>query len=270
MRWLLGAFSEPLPYRAALYFLIGLPLGVFDFTLMVTGLSLGLGLTVTIIGIPVLVGSLLVARAQATVERRLAVSLIDSPIPTVKRMIAPATGAFWPRLRSLITERRTWNEVAYLLLRLPMGVADFVFITTLLALIASGVVQPILVSLGVESQIGTWEIDTIAEALAFVPVSLVFLLVAPRLIIGWSGLSRRFASSLLGTVSSKEFDREVKIVLTGSDAADAFDIHRKLETRLGRGSFLTATRLQASLLRLCDSNEVEVQYDGDAAVYSLR
>ena len=101
------------------------------------------------------------------------------------------------------------------------------------------------------------------------PVSLVFILVAPRLIIGWSGLSRRFASNLLGTLSSAEFEREVKIVLAGRDTADAFDIHRDLENRIGRGPFLSATRVQAALLRLRASDEVIVQYDGDEPVYSL-
>jgi hypothetical protein len=90
------------------------------------------------------------------------------------------------------------------------------------------------------------------------PVSLVFILVARRLIIGWSGISRPFASRFLGTLCGAEIEREVKIVLAERDTADAFDIHRDLEDRIGRGPFLSATRVQAALLRLRASEEVIV------------
>ncbi len=51
------------------YVLIGFPLGIVAFVLMVTGLSLGGGLLITLLGIPVLVATLFAARGLAEVER---------------------------------------------------------------------------------------------------------------------------------------------------------------------------------------------------------
>src|SRR5262249_28158671 len=75
MRWLLGAYADRRTYRAAAYFLLGLPLGILEFVLLVTGLSLGLGLLITLLGIPVLLATLLLARTLASFERQLASSL---------------------------------------------------------------------------------------------------------------------------------------------------------------------------------------------------
>ncbi|HZD16503.1 MAG TPA: sensor domain-containing protein, partial [Actinomycetota bacterium] len=66
MRWLLAPYTERRTYTIFLYLLLGLPMGILDFVVIATGLSLGLGLVVTILGIPVLVATLLVAQALAT------------------------------------------------------------------------------------------------------------------------------------------------------------------------------------------------------------
>jgi len=57
------------PFRArvwkeTLYLLLDLPVGVVGFTLVVTGLSLAFGLLITLLGIPVLAATLLLARVR--------------------------------------------------------------------------------------------------------------------------------------------------------------------------------------------------------------
>jgi hypothetical protein len=95
MRWLLAPYTERRTYRIRLYLLLGLPVGIFDFVLVVTGLSLGLGLLVTLLGIPILVGTLFVVQALATFERRLAWSLIDAPMPRLPLRRDESRGVFW-------------------------------------------------------------------------------------------------------------------------------------------------------------------------------
>ena len=269
MNWLLGPYTEARTYRAIGYFLLGLPLAIFEFTVMVTGLSLGLGLLVTILGIPVLVATLLVARSLATVERRLAKSLLEAPLPRRQPSRREATGIFWPRLRSQVSSQRTRAEVAFLLLRLPIGILDFTFITTLIALAVGGLAQPIVVAAGVHSEIGTWTIDTIPESFIFLPISILFLLVGPRLILGWSRVSRRFALHFLGRIDTADLKREIGQILAQSDEADAFHIFNELELRLGRGPFLTPTRVQATLLALDESGHLSVRRHGRNSAYSL-
>ena len=51
MSWLLSPYAEASTYKAAVYMLASLGLGVFDFVFIVTGLSLGIGLLITLLGI---------------------------------------------------------------------------------------------------------------------------------------------------------------------------------------------------------------------------
>lgn len=269
MSWLLAPYADARTYRIAAYFVLGLFLGVLDFTLVVTGLSLGLGLLVTVLGIPILLATLLVARALATLERRLAWSLLDAPFPRRRTELGAATGFSWRRLKSLAGSRRTYAELAFLTLRLPMGVLDFSFVTTVVALALAGLGYPLMVLAGVDIELGAWTIDGVAEALIIVPVSVVFVLVGPRLIIGWSTLSRRLAATLLGTIDTGQLKREVAGVLSEQGESDAFGIFEQLTRRLGRGPFLTATRVEAALLALQSSGRVTARHIGTRTTYTL-
>jgi Putative sensor len=269
MRWLLAPYTERRTYRILLYLLLGLPVGIFDFVLVVTGLALGLGLLVTLIGIPILVGTLFVARALATFERRLAWSLIDAPMPRLPLRRDEPRGVFWARLRGLIRSRRTWAELAYLLLRLPLGIIDFVVAVSIVGLMLQGAVEPLLVAAGVETNIGSWTINTIGESLVFLPISALFLLVGPRIIIAWGGVSARIATAMLGIVELRELKGAVGDVLARTGRADAFQIMDELELRLGRGPFLTPIRLEAALLGLESSGLVTARRDDPRTVYAL-
>ena len=269
MSWLLAPYAERRTYRILLYLVLGLPLGVFEFSLLVTEFSLGLGLLITLLGIPVLIGTLLVAHALATFERRLASSLLDAPMPAIPLRRDEATGFFWARLRSLITSRRTWLEVLFLLLRLPTGILDFTIAVTIVGLMVGGFVQPILVAAGVESNFGSWRIDTFGESLIYVPISILFLLVGPRLLVGWGGVSARFATAMLALVEPAELKGAVGDVLARVGPADAFEIMDQLELRVGRGPFLTPTRLEATLLALESSGLVTASREGSRTTYAL-
>jgi hypothetical protein len=269
MRWLLGPYAEPRTYRITLYLLVGLGLGVLDFTLLVTGFSLGIGLLVTIIGVPVLVVTFLVARGLAIIERRLAEALLDAPMPRRRRTTPEETGVMWRRLRSLATSRRTWSEMTFLMLRLPLATLDFAFITVVLAIMVSGIGMPIAVAAGADASIGAWTIDTVPESLVYLPLSIVFLLVGPRLVIAWGAMSSRIATRLLGNLDAEEIKREVVDVLARRQDADGFEILGELTLRLGEGPFLTPTRIEAALLALESSGRVEVDRTGPRAVYRL-
>src|SRR5688572_19647728 len=51
------------------YVFVGFPLGIVAFVIIITGLSVGGGLLITLLGVPVLVGTLFAARGLAEVER---------------------------------------------------------------------------------------------------------------------------------------------------------------------------------------------------------
>jgi hypothetical protein len=160
-------------------------------------------------------------------------------------------------------------EVAFLLLRLPTGILDFTIIAvTIVSLMPGGFVQPILVASGVESSFGSWTIDTFGESLVSLPISILFLLVGPRLLVAWGGVSARFATAMLAVVEPLELKRAVGDVLARVGRADAFEIMDQLRLRLGRGPFLSATRLEATLLAL-ESKGLTSRRDGPRTTYAL-
>src|SRR5919106_5651844 len=70
-------------YTALTHHLLGLPLGVAYFTWFVTGLASGLGLAITLIGIPLLTLVLASVRPLLAAERALANTLLGTDIAPV-------------------------------------------------------------------------------------------------------------------------------------------------------------------------------------------
>lgn len=269
MSWLLAPYADVRTPKALAYLLLGLPLGIFGFTVTVTGLAVGIGTIVTLLGVPVLVVTLLFVRAFATFERRLAWSLLDAPMPRRAPEPRPPGGVFWARLRALVTSRRTRSELAFVLLRLPLGIADFVVAVTIVSLMLVWAVEPILVAAGVEDQIGSWTIDTFAESLVAVPIGLLFVLVGPRLLLGWSAVSARIATGMLGRIEPEELKAEVAAVLTRAGELDAFQILDELTLRFGRGPFVTPVKVEATLLALESNGRLRTRRDGRRTIYAL-
>ena len=270
MNWLLDPYRELHTYRVAGYLLLGLPLGIVEFVAIVTGLSMGVGLLITLLGIPVLVMTLLGARAGASFERELARTLLDAPMPRHQPPPERTTGFFWSRLRDLVTDRDTWAGLAFLLLRLPMGIVDFTVVVTIVSLALGGFANPILFSLGLEyTAIGNFVIDTFAESLIYLPFSIVFLLTGPRLLLAWSTIPTRMATAFLGRLDRAELKQEVTGVLFRTGGADAFRIFDELRIRLGRGPFLTLNRVEAALLALESTGHVVVHRNSARTRYTL-
>jgi len=269
MHWLLEPYADPGFYRVGAYLLLGLPLGVFEFTIVVTGLSLGAGLAVTLLGLPVLLATFLLAAQLASFERDLAATMIEAPMPR-QFLRRDAAGFGWRRLRARAGDRRSWTEVAYLLgARLPLGVAGFVVAVTLLSLALAFAVYPIVYAAGVPVELGTWQVDTFPKTLAVAPISVLFLLAGPRIMLAWAGLTSRITSRMLGWLDAADVKQAVVDVLGRAGGADAFTILDQVGLRLGRGPFLTPTRLEATLLTLESTGTVLATRGGDRTRYSL-
>jgi signal transduction histidine kinase len=107
-------------YAELLYCLIGLPLGIAGFVFAVTTLSLSAGLLVTLIGVPILAVSLVVARGFGSAYRGLGRSLlgIDVETPVVRRKRAGIVG--------YLTEAHGWRAMGFMLVQFPLAIFDFV------------------------------------------------------------------------------------------------------------------------------------------------
>src|SRR4051812_3518931 len=100
------------------YILIALPLASLYFAVLVTTLSTGVSLAITLIGIPILIGTMFAWRGMAGVERKLARSLLGEAVDSPYLPVPQAR--WWPRLRSRLIDAATWKDLAYLFLLFPL------------------------------------------------------------------------------------------------------------------------------------------------------
>jgi signal transduction histidine kinase len=121
-------------WKEIAHLLANLPVSIFGFVYVVTLVSTGSGLAVTVIGLPLLAAGLLGARQLGKLERARARLLlgvrIDEPSPLPVRR----TG-FFAWLWSSLKDPVGWRTVLYDFVRLPWGVVTFtVTLTSLFVL----------------------------------------------------------------------------------------------------------------------------------------
>jgi putative sensor protein len=167
--------------------LLGLPLGTAYFIWLVTGLSTGLGLAITIIGIPLLTLVLAATRPLLMFERGISNALLGTQLAPVA--VAPRGEGWFGRLKAYWTDGTTWRGIGYLLARFPIGVATFTVAVTTYSVALWCLAAPLLAPLGA-MDIGFWEPDTLLEGLAFFPFGLVGLFTAGWISEGMAAMSR--------------------------------------------------------------------------------
>jgi hypothetical protein len=167
--------------------LLGLPLGTAYFIWLVTGLSTGIGLAITIVGIPLLTLVLAATRPLLMFERGLANTLLGTQLAPVA--VAPRADGWFARLKAYWTDGTTWRGVGYLLARFPIGIATFVIAVTAYSVALWCLAAPLLAPLQA-MDLGFWEPDTVLEGLAFVPFGLVALFTAGWISEGMAAMSR--------------------------------------------------------------------------------
>ena len=112
------------------YVLVGFPLGIVTISLLMTGFSLGAGMLVTVVGLPILVATLFVARGFAVVERMRAASVlgVDLPHPAYKAA-APGAG-FFRRMFRPMGDVQSWMDLLHGILRFIPSTIAFSFVVT--------------------------------------------------------------------------------------------------------------------------------------------
>ena len=127
-----GVYQDPRAYTSLFYMLLTLATGVMYFTFVVTGLSLSLGFSFLIIGIPFFLVFIGIARVIALGEGRLLEAMTGERMP--RRPVHPGPPAsWWTRIGAMLTDVRTWTTLLYLLLMLPLGIIYFTLAVTGLA-----------------------------------------------------------------------------------------------------------------------------------------
>ncbi|MFH8607580.1 sensor histidine kinase [Streptomyces sp. NPDC018029] len=112
-------------WKEIAHLLVNLPMGIAGFVYAITVLAVGTGLTVTVIGLPLLalglLGARLIGRAERGRARKLLGVRVDEPSPMPGHRGQGFLGRLWANLKDPVG----WRTMLYAFIRLPWGVVTF-------------------------------------------------------------------------------------------------------------------------------------------------
>ena len=142
LRRAFGVWTDVRAWTSLFFMLLALATGIVYFTFAVTGLSLSVGLSILIIGLPFFLAFVGLARVLSLVEGRLIEALTGERMP--RRPPHPgAPKGLWARIGDMLRDPRTWTTLGYFVLMLPLGVAYFSIAVIGLAFGASLLLGPL-------------------------------------------------------------------------------------------------------------------------------
>lgn len=136
-----GVYTDPRAWGALLYMLIAFITGILYFTWAVTGLSLSVSFLIFVFGFPFAILFLLSVHGLIFVEGRLVEALLGVRMP--RRPIFTEKNLKWiERLKQLVTDRRTWLSILYMVIQFVLGTVYFVLIVTVLSFSLAAIAIP--------------------------------------------------------------------------------------------------------------------------------
>ncbi len=224
------------------YVLLGFPLAVVSFSVIVTGLSAGVGLLVVFVGVPVLVGSVFIARVFADIERFRYPAVLRQPrTRPAYRKAAPDAG-WWRRLVTPLGDGQSWLDLAHAVARFPIAVATFVIMISWWAVAIAGTLTiawdwaiprgPDNTSLAQLVGLG----DSTAARIGFqTAIGLLCLITLPFIVRACALLEAGFARILLTGVA--ELRQTITVLTEQKSAAASAEAHalRRLERDIHDG-----------------------------------
>ncbi|MEN3281685.1 MAG: hypothetical protein V7607_2825 [Solirubrobacteraceae bacterium] len=241
------------------YLVLALPMGILTFTFVVTGWSLGLGLLITFIGLPILMATVYASRWMAWIERRRAALVLGQPIRGVYK--PPASGHFFDRVRAMFSDPSTWKDLAWHLLLLPVGIADFVIAVTAWSASLGLVTMPAwwwALPDTDPTELGLFRVDSWGNAVLACAIGVVALPIAAALVRGMAAASGALSQVVLGPSRSQLEERVEVLAQTRAGAVDAAAAElQRIERDLHDGA-------QARLVSLAlDLGMAEERFDRD-------
>ncbi|WP_446217080.1 sensor histidine kinase [Micromonospora sp. IBHARD004] len=120
------------------YVLLGLPLALAGFVIVVAGISLSAGLLVTTVGLPVLAGTLYVARGLADIERLRLPAVLRQPRVRPEYLVPEPGAKLWRRVFVPMRDAQSWLDLAHGLLKLLVALPTVVLLLVWWAVAVAG------------------------------------------------------------------------------------------------------------------------------------
>jgi uncharacterized membrane protein len=141
-----GVYADSRAWSALFFMLLSVATGIFYFTVAVAGLSLSAGLAILIFGVPFFLLFVGLTRVLSLVEGRIVEGLLGVRMP--RRPLRSTQGlTIGARIREMLTDRRTWTTILYMLLMLPLGIAYFTAAIVGVVLSLGAIAAPVIAAL---------------------------------------------------------------------------------------------------------------------------
>ncbi len=217
--------------RDTLYLLLGLPMGILTFTVIVTGWSTAIGSLITFIGIPVAILTLFLTRGLAWVERRRAALVRDEAIEGRYLVTLPLHRddwrewrPLWLRLKGILLDGQTWWDTLYGVVLLLVGTIGFTLTVVFWSVTLTLISIPAwwwTVPTSSQANVGDWRLDSWQNAGLCFAVGLILLPITLAVVRGCASVSGALASSLLGCRRQDLEQRVEHLTETRAGAVDA-------------------------------------------------
>ncbi|MFG2195413.1 sensor histidine kinase [Streptomyces sp. NPDC048639] len=247
----LRAPIEGRTWREFLHLLLNLPLAIVMFVYAVATTSLGVGLLVTFLGVPVLAAALAGARGLGSLERARARALLRLDV-AAPEPVRPRRGGLMPLIGAVLKSGASWRHLLYCVLHFPWAVFAFC-VSLVLWVNAWGMFlyplwhwtfprfmdQPGMQLYGSEDGRDRFYLDSPFEVAVTSGAGLLLVLATPWVIRGFAQVDRTMVAGLLGPsrlvtrVTELESDRGVVIDTAAADLRRIErDLHDGAQARL--------------------------------------
>lgn len=197
-----GVVAKSQSYLNLVFLTLSFPLGIFYFVFLVTGISLGMALSIIVIGLAILAAVLLISWGMAAFERSLTISLLHVKIPPMSKPTEAPAGSL-DRIKAYLVNPVTWKGLLYLLCRFPLGILNFTAVVTIVAILAALIAAPFAYRWATYD-LGFMQINSLSDALL---LCIAGLLIAPAGLHALNFLTRlqgEFARIMLGMAHARE------------------------------------------------------------------
>ncbi|WEH41373.1 sensor histidine kinase [Streptomyces sp. AM 2-1-1] len=256
----LRAPVEARTWRELLHLVVSLPVSAVLFTVVITTVSLGIGLMVTFLGIPVLAAGLAVCRGFGVLERRRARALLGLDVADPEP-VRGRTGGVFSWAGAALRNGASWRHLLYGFLHFPWAVFAFTVAVTLWTTAWTMFTYPLWAwvfptYVGVDGLQMYGDathrvyLDSPFELTATSGIGLLLVLASPWVVRGLASVDRVMVAGLLGP--SRLASRVVELesdrgVVVDTAAADLRRIERELHD--GAQARLAALAMELGLAK---------------------
>jgi hypothetical protein len=180
------------------------------YVVLVVGFALGLGLSVLVVGLGILLGTAILLRFIADFERRLANALLGTEIRQPDDVEATDRGIVGTA-RAYLQASSTWRGLGFVVLKFLIGILSFVLLLTFVGAAVELLLLPLfpggVFNVTVAGREVAQSFETTTQRAAAVPVGAVLGLLGLHVLNAFAGANASIAASLLGANGSGDAEQ---------------------------------------------------------------